>query len=573
MKETVYGFKTRLRFFIERIENLRSVLGVESENVKILDVGCGNGAQVTLPLGAEGYRVIGIDIHEPTIEKAKQNNDLKNVEFICGYFEKVRGKSFDVIVLSDILEHLAHPKEFLGEIYNLLSPNGIILISVPNGYGPFEIENFILRRTGILKLGRWLKQKLVSQKGTQEESALQTLNHDNGHVQFFTRDKFGKLLKDAGFYVRNFKKGCVLGGSLTARAVSAFEPLIKLNVAAGKYLPHQMCSVWYFEARKMPQAVDAKGGDLQNYPRLLMITSSVFNPLSGGGITFTNLFHGWPKGKIAAVHNDKITPSTDICDKYYYLGAKEFKWAFPFSFANLFGAQEKIEDSLRAAKGVAASRKTGGGILSRVLRLAMPAIQVLFGDEIPTKVCVSNELEKFIEEFKPEVIYTILGSLPYIRLVNEVADKFNLPVVIHMMDDWPEVRYKKGILGFYKNMQMQKELQASMKRAAACLSICDSMSKSYEKRYGRHFESFHNALDAQVWLKKAKKDWERRSPFKLVYSGALMPDSQLGSVRDVCDAVDSLHTEGLDIEFDIYAPWYAAQRYRAELERPDAVKV
>ena len=69
MKETVYGFKTRLRFFIERIENLRSVLGVESENVKILDVGCGNGAQVTLPLGAEGYRVIGIDIHEPTIEK------------------------------------------------------------------------------------------------------------------------------------------------------------------------------------------------------------------------------------------------------------------------------------------------------------------------------------------------------------------------------------------------------------------------------------------------------------------------------------------------------------------------
>ena len=57
-------------------------------------------------------------------------------------------EKFDIVVLSDILEHLEHSENLLNEVKNILSPHGIILISIPNGYGPFEIENFILRKLG-----------------------------------------------------------------------------------------------------------------------------------------------------------------------------------------------------------------------------------------------------------------------------------------------------------------------------------------------------------------------------------------------------------------------------------------
>lgn len=313
-----------------------------------------------------------------------------------------------------------------------------------------------------------------------------------------------------------------------------------------------------------------------SHPRLLIISPSAFNPLSGGGITFTNLFHGWPKDKIATVHSDKIAPSTDVCEKYYFLSSKEFAWKFPFSLLRIFGLQEKLENILHDAKGKAtkeasikkqeevslrASAKQSScfDFVSRLLR----HFQRVIGNEIPTNVRISAELEKFIDDFKPEVIYTILGNLQYIHLVKAVFEKYNLPVAIHMMDDWPAVRYRKE----------PKELKDLISSSVVCLGICSAMCEAYEKRYGRKFLPFANALDNENWLKKARKNWHRSSPFRILYAGALMPDSQLFSLIDVCDVVAELNREGLDIEMEIYAPWFSAKHYRAELERLACVKV
>ncbi|MBI2637988.1 hypothetical protein HYW83_00150 [Candidatus Peregrinibacteria bacterium] len=314
-----------------------------------------------------------------------------------------------------------------------------------------------------------------------------------------------------------------------------------------------------------------------HHPRLLLITSSNFNNLSGGGITFTNLFHGWPKDKIACAHSDRITPTTDVCDRYYFLGNKEFSWGFPFSLAKYFGLEERVENILRQTKGSPTTPTKGVQVkknfLSRAVKILQPIARLFFGDELPTKARVTHELRQWICEFRPEVIYTILGNRPYMALVREIAREFKLPVVIHMMDDWPEMMYRRGIFGLWRRGRMKKELQQIMNKAAACLAICPSMAKAYEKRYGRKFSSFHNAVDADAWLKKARKDWKRKSPFVMVYAGALMANSQAKSVRDACDSVEQLYKDGLDIEFHIYAPWYAANRYRSELERPKCVKV
>lgn len=300
-----------------------------------------------------------------------------------------------------------------------------------------------------------------------------------------------------------------------------------------------------------------------DYPRLLLITPNAFNCLSGGGVTFTNLFKGWPRDRIATAHADKIPPSMDICDNYYFLGKKEFPWLFPFSLAAFLGGQEKAEERIKKRES-----SIGGNFMSK----AVPFFQRFVRNEIPTRAVVTKGLSKFIENFKPQVIYTILGSLPYIRLVRLISKKYNLPVVLHMMDDWPAVRYR-GIFDFYRRRRMKVELKALMKEAAACLSICDAMSEAFEKRYGRKFTAFHNALDADSWIKKARKDWSRKSPFNILYAGALMPDSQLESVCDAADAVADLKSGGLDVQFKIYAPWYFANLYRKKLEREGCVQV
>ena len=109
------------------------------------------------------------------------------------------------------------------------------------------------------------------------------------------------------------------------------------------------------------------------------------------------------------------------------------------------------------------------------------------------------------------------------------------------------------LLGITANL---KELRNLIKNSAACLGICSAMCEAYEKRCGRKFFAFANALDSADWLKNDRKSWRRTSPFKMLYSGALMPDSQLESLIDVCDAVFELNKEGLDVEMEIYAPWF-----------------
>src|SRR5260221_4620728 len=67
---------------------------------------------------------------------------------------------------------------------------------------------------------------------------------------------------------------------------------------------------------------DASTND-EEFPRVLFITSAAFNHVSGGGITFSNLFRGWPRDLIATVPNDATPVTTDIRERYYRLSERE----------------------------------------------------------------------------------------------------------------------------------------------------------------------------------------------------------------------------------------------------------
>ena len=246
VNETAYGFRSKLLFFVENIEKLRTALGKERDEMRILDVACGNGTQVTIPLGSEGYDVLGVDFHEPSIEYARGENPFKNVNFILKDVEKLEtelhGQRFDAIIFSDMLEHVEGPQALLKAVRPLLAPNGILLISIPNGYGPFEVENFILRKLGIIRLGRYVRNIIKNKPQTP-------YNVENGHVQFFTRKSFDELLKGAGFEAVDFKNGCFFGGSISNAIISKISFLTRVNIKIAKYLPSQLCSAWYFVCR------------------------------------------------------------------------------------------------------------------------------------------------------------------------------------------------------------------------------------------------------------------------------------------------------------------------------------
>lgn len=82
---------------------------------KVLDIGCGNGA-LTFDIAKKVKKsnVFGIDISRSNIDYAKANFKNDNVTYICGdALVDLPDTTFDVIVMSNVLEHIEHRVKFL----------------------------------------------------------------------------------------------------------------------------------------------------------------------------------------------------------------------------------------------------------------------------------------------------------------------------------------------------------------------------------------------------------------------------------------------------------------------------
>ena len=98
---------------------------------KILEVGSGLG-YLTYAIAREGYNIRGLDISMDAIEKAeKQFGKYYICEDVYQYALANNGK-FDVVILTEVIEHVPDPSGFSNVLLDLLKPGGKIIISTPN---------------------------------------------------------------------------------------------------------------------------------------------------------------------------------------------------------------------------------------------------------------------------------------------------------------------------------------------------------------------------------------------------------------------------------------------------------
>ncbi len=96
----------------------------------ILDAGCGEGFVVEHLRKDLKSEIIGLDIESNALEVAAEKNPQAMFEAASVYEIPFENDSFDLVVLSEVLEHLEHPERALEEI-NRVSKK-YVLISVPH---------------------------------------------------------------------------------------------------------------------------------------------------------------------------------------------------------------------------------------------------------------------------------------------------------------------------------------------------------------------------------------------------------------------------------------------------------
>jgi glycosyltransferase involved in cell wall biosynthesis len=285
----------------------------------------------------------------------------------------------------------------------------------------------------------------------------------------------------------------------------------------------------------------------------MLLSSESFQKVTGGGVTFTNLFANWPKENIASIHLDPLPLDSDICSNYYLLTEKEiFPWGvFKLFTKTLYTTYKKNSDKLNSQN-----------FFLRILRFFK---KILFGDSIPKNVRLTPELFDWIKGFRPTILYSTLGSNHMMELTECLRLQFHLPLVVHIMDDWVSVPYRGGLLSSWQNKKRDRLLRHMLEVATLRFSICDEMSEAYGHRYGKIFESFQNVIDISAWQQFRKPPNLVGSPVRVAYIGSIFPNAQLISICDVSRAVQEISDEGFSMTFEIYSPNHHTELYRKQL--------
>lgn len=134
----------------------------------LLDIGCWAGFLLSEAQG-RGWEATGV---EPSEFAARHARDQLGLDVRTGDLYAVGGGEFDAVVMGDVIEHLPDPGKALEHVANLLAPDGVLALALPDA-----------------------GSRLARMLGRRWWSVIPT------HVQYFTRASLRTLLEGRGFTV------------------------------------------------------------------------------------------------------------------------------------------------------------------------------------------------------------------------------------------------------------------------------------------------------------------------------------------------------------------------------------
>ena len=182
-----YGFRTDApsHMHVHFMPHIFSLAGGLKPGVRILDVGCGNGFTCGEFL-KRGCAVVGIDLSESGITIARKSYPSGRFEILAAdlrILERLNEQPFDLVVSTEVVEHLYAPREYARGCFAALKPGGRFICTTP--------YHGNLKNLFISCLNKW----------DRHMSPL----WDGGHIKLWSRRTLGQLLTEAGFTNLQFR--------------------------------------------------------------------------------------------------------------------------------------------------------------------------------------------------------------------------------------------------------------------------------------------------------------------------------------------------------------------------------
>lgn len=229
----------KLKFILFAIEKYCLKNKRNLDEISILEIGCGEG-NITIPMAALGCHVTAFDINKDTIAQLRKKVQIKNLKNIYlsvsdGYTFNEE-KKYDIVVASEVLEHLEFPLRLLANIEKKMCDEAYFVITIPNAYGPYELRNRIIgskiyHSNTIRKLTNLTPYKKIPGKE---------------HVQFYKKTQLIDIMVSFKFELIDFSKSDSLFSILWTSTLKPIKQLEMLDIKLADLLHYWLASGWFF---------------------------------------------------------------------------------------------------------------------------------------------------------------------------------------------------------------------------------------------------------------------------------------------------------------------------------------
>ncbi len=135
--QEIYGQVSKRGYYYAYDNRRRHAIALLAEALapadRILDIGAAQG-NFSLQLAEMGFEVTWNDLRGELADYVRLKHERGTVYFAVGNaFDLQFPALFDAVLITEIIEHVAHPDEFLAKVAALLRPGGFIVMTTPNG--------------------------------------------------------------------------------------------------------------------------------------------------------------------------------------------------------------------------------------------------------------------------------------------------------------------------------------------------------------------------------------------------------------------------------------------------------
>ncbi|MEM4360240.1 MAG: hypothetical protein QXT45_06890 [Candidatus Bilamarchaeaceae archaeon] len=285
------------------------------------------------------------------------------------------------------------------------------------------------------------------------------------------------------------------------------------------------------------------------YPRVLIVALGRINAADNfnNGLLLRNLFAQWPRENLAQIFSSGDNGDAGFFGRYYQLGPQD-RW-----FGELFyRLKSEVQQEFLLPK-ISFSIPHERSAKSRLFAWGKRFLIDTGLYELIFRPRISREMERWVRDFKPDIIFAQGYNLAFTWLPLMLAQRFEVPIAYYPTDDWPNNSYHPRYSPLLSRLTRYFVIKTSTQlvdTADICIAFNYAMQQKYRERYHKDFKVLMHGDDFKRFV--FPRNAETHKEGSLIVTMGVFNRHRFTLLYDLDRACEILTSQGLSAHAIVY---------------------